>query len=167
MNMKAKKLPVLGVIMVGFLLRSPISHAQTTVVVPDAEQTDASLAATTTSGFGLAFEDLLGIVLTQLTYQDPLKPIDNFEFVSQLAQFSQIQQAENMNSNLEAILQSASVSQATDLLGRTIQLPAGSSEIEGVVTEISFLSGEPRLTIVSSDGFDYSNISLASISVVK
>ncbi|HTO27564.1 MAG TPA: flagellar hook capping FlgD N-terminal domain-containing protein, partial [Devosia sp.] len=57
-----------------------------------------------TDAFGLGFEDLLKIVLTQLTYQDPLKPMDNFQFVSQLAQFSQIQQTQQMADNLRTLV---------------------------------------------------------------
>ena len=68
----------------------------------------ASAATTTTdqaaNAFGLGFQDLLRIILTQLTYQDPLKPMDNFEFVSQLAQFSQIQQGQTMSDRLLGLL---------------------------------------------------------------
>lgn len=59
-----------------------------------------NLSTTASNAFGLGFEDLLKIILTQLTYQDPLKPIENFEFVSQLAQFSQIQQTQTMSDRL-------------------------------------------------------------------
>src|SRR5690606_13462746 len=65
------------------------------------QSTDASQAAP--SAFGLGFDALLKIILTQLTYQDPLKPMDNFEFVSQLAQFSQIQQGQTTNDRLESL----------------------------------------------------------------
>ena len=143
------------------------ARAQDAEILPDNLQTDTGVAGTATSGFGLGFEDLLSIVLTQLTYQDPLKPIDNFEFVSQLAQFSQIQQAENMNNNLEAILQSESVSQATNLLGRQVDIPAGSTVLTGRVASIAFNTGEPRITIETNDGRTISNINLAGISTVR
>lgn len=60
--------------------------------------TTGGVEQTATSAFGFGFEDLLRIVLNQLTYQDPLKPLENFEFVSQLAQFSQIQQHKHLTS---------------------------------------------------------------------
>ena len=65
------------------------------------QSSDPSQAAT--SAFGLGFDALLKIILTQLTYQDPLKPMDNFEFVSQLAQFSQIQQGQTTNDVLNGV----------------------------------------------------------------
>ncbi|MET0183804.1 MAG: flagellar hook capping FlgD N-terminal domain-containing protein [Caulobacterales bacterium] len=117
-----------------------------------------------TDAFGVGFQDLLRIVLTQLTYQDPLKPIENFEFVSQLAQFSQIQQTETMSDRLGAILQATGVNQATNLLGRIVEIPAGETTLAGKVLSISFQSGEPRLTILTDDNQTLTNIALGSVS---
>lgn len=141
--------------------------ADNPTVLPDDVQSNNGIATAANTGFGLGFEDLLSIVLTQLTYQDPLKPIDNFEFVSQLAQFSQIQQTETMSNSLQAILQSESVNQAAGLLGRSVDIPAGPTVIAGTVTAVSFDQGEPRLTIVTADDRTISNIGLASISQVR
>ena len=74
-----------------------------------------------TDAFGLSFESLLKIILTQLTYQDPLKPMDNFEFVSQLAQFSQLQIGQTSNDRLQLLVSAQGNSQATTLLGRTVE----------------------------------------------
>jgi flagellar basal-body rod modification protein FlgD len=114
--------------------------------------------------FGLAFEDLLRIVLTQLTYQDPLKPMENFEFVSQLAQFSQIQQAQTMNERILGILQAQATNQATGVLGRIVDIPAGAATLSGRVVSVSFQAGGPRLTIQTADNRTVSDISLSSVS---
>jgi len=135
-------------------------------VLPDNLQNNSAQNAAN-SAFGLGFEELLNIVLTQLTYQDPLKPIDNFEFVSQLAQFSQIQQTETMSNSLTGILQAQSVSQATGLLGKTVDIPAGPTTISGRVTAISFENGDARLTIETEDQRTISNIGLTAISQVR
>ena len=116
------------------------------------------------NAFGLGFEDLLRIVLTQLTYQDPLKPIENFEFVSQLAQFTQIQQTQTMSERMLGVLQAEATSQATTLLGRTVDIPSGPVTISGRVTSVAFQDGEPRLTIETTDDRTISNISLTSVS---
>ncbi|WP_135212635.1 flagellar hook assembly protein FlgD [Vitreimonas flagellata] len=126
--------------------------------------TSASTGQTATDAFGMGFEDLLRIVLTQLTYQDPLKPMENFEFVSQLAQFSQIQQTQTMSERILGILQAQGANQATSVLGRTVDVPAGQATISGLVESISFQTGEPRLTIKTSDGRTISNIALSSVS---
>ena len=124
-------------------------------------------ASSATDGFGLQFEALLQIVLTQLQFQDPLKPIENFEFVSQLAQFSQIQQAETTNERLLTLLQSDAASQAVGLLGQEVVIPAGASQLTGTVSNISFENGEPTISLTTENGQTVSNISLNSISQIR
>jgi flagellar basal-body rod modification protein FlgD len=122
---------------------------------------------TATSAFGLSFDSLLKIILTQLTYQDPLKPMDNFQFVSQLAQFSQIQLGQTTNDRLESMVTAQANLQATGLLGRTVDIPAGAATISGKVTSIAFQNGDPRLTIETADKQTISNISISSISQIR
>jgi flagellar basal-body rod modification protein FlgD len=131
--------------------------------VAPATQT-GSVQQTATNAFGLGFEDLLRIVLTQLTYQDPLKPVDNFEFVSQLAQFSQIQQTQTMSDRVLGLLQAQATNQATSVLGHFVDIPSGAAQITGKVTSVSFQSGEPQLTIETRDGRTLSGIALTSVS---
>lgn len=117
--------------------------------------------------FGLQFESLLQIILTQLTFQDPLKPIENFEFVSQLAQFSQIQQAETTNEYLQTMLQSDAASQAVGLLGQEVQVPAGPTLLVGRVVSISFENAEPRLTLETDDEQTIQNINLNNVIAIR
>lgn len=126
----------------------------------------ANITTTASNAFGLGFEDLLKIILTQLTYQDPLKPIENFEFVSQLAQFSQIQQTQTMSDRLLGLLQAASTEQATSLLGKKIEIPAGEALLAGRVTAVSFQLGEPRITILTDDQRNITNIAVSSVSKI-
>lgn len=120
-----------------------------------------------TDAFGLGFEDLLKIVLTQLTYQDPLKPMENFEFVSQLAQFSQIQQTQEMASSLQTLVSAQSTAQASSLLGRAVDIPAEGFTLTGRVTAVAFVDGAPRLTILTPDNQTISNIALSSVSQIR
>jgi flagellar basal-body rod modification protein FlgD len=127
----------------------------------------SSSAQTASSAFGLGFESLLKIVLTQLTYQDPLKPMDNFEFVSQLAQFSQIQQGQTMADRLQQLVTAQSTSQATSLLGRQVDIAAGSSTIVGKVKAVSLQDGDVKITIETAQGQTISGLSIASVSQVR
>lgn len=127
----------------------------------------ASLGQSAQSAFGLEFESLLKIILTQLTYQDPLKPLDNAEFVSQLAQFSQLQQTQAMNDQLTNLLAAQAATQATNLLGRIVDVTTGSTSISGRVETVSFTSGQPVVTIRTADGQTVSNISISTISQVR
>lgn len=120
-----------------------------------------------TDAFGLGFEDLLKIVLTQLTYQDPLKPMDNFQFVSQLAQFSQIQQTQQMSESLQTLVSAQSTAQAASLLGRTVDVPASNVTLTGKVTAIAFGQNGPTLTILTTGNQTISDISLSSVSKIR
>ena len=135
----------------------PVSAAATTGSAQDAA----------TSAFGLSFESLLKIILTQLTYQDPLKPVDNFEFVSQLAQFSQIQLGQTTNDKLGTLVTAQGTAQAASLLGRTVDIPSGSAVVTGKVTAISFANGDPQLTITTGDQQTISGLSLANVSQIR
>jgi flagellar basal-body rod modification protein FlgD len=115
------------------------------------QTTQTSAEQSARNAFGVGFEDLLRIILTQLTYQDPLKPIENYEFVSQLAQFSQIQQSETGNERLLGILQTQSTVQATSFLGRRVDIPSGNGVLTGRVVSVSFDNGTARLTIETSN----------------
>lgn len=127
----------------------------------------SSTPATDQSAFGLDFQSLLRIILTQLTYQDPLKPVDNFQFVSQLAQFSQLQQSQTLNDQITNLLAAQSANQATSLLGRTIDFNAGVSSLSGVVKAISFTRGQPTVTVLTTTGQTIANVSIANVSQVR
>jgi flagellar basal-body rod modification protein FlgD len=121
------------------------------------------------SAFGLDFQSLLRIILTQLTYQDPLKPMDNFQFVSQLAQFSQLQQSQSLNDNVTSLLASQAATQATGLLGRTVDFAAvaGGTAQTGIVKSVSFAQGRPEVTVEGAGGQIIANISIADIVQIR
>lgn len=127
----------------------------------------SSVGSTAQSAFGLDFQSLLKIILTQLTYQDPLKPMDNFQFVSQLAQFSQLQQSQSLNDQVTSLLSAQAATQATGLLGRTVDLASTGATLSGQVTAISFNSGQPLLTIKTADGQTIGNLSIADVAQVR
>ena len=137
------------------------------VAPPPSANAGSSVGQEASEAFGLSFESLLRIILTQLTYQDPLKPMDNFEFVSQLAQFSQLQIGQTSNDRLQLLVSAQGNTQATTLLGRTVDIPAGSTTLSGKVVSITFDNGEPRLTLETADDQTISNISLGSVSQIR
>jgi flagellar basal-body rod modification protein FlgD len=142
---------------------------QVSAISPDSPAATAGTGSqeTATSAFGLGFDALLKIILTQLTYQDPLKPMDNFQFVSQLAQFSQIQIGQTTNERLATLVTAQANTQATGLLGREVDIAAGAGIVTGTVTAIAFDNGSPLLTIETGDDRTISGISLGSISQIR
>ena len=133
--------------------------------------TPVSASAASQSANGLDLQSLLQIILTQLRYQDPLKPMDNFEFVSQLAQFAQLQQSQTLNDQVTTLLSTQSASQAAGLLGKTVDLATGSSSTTitetGTVTGVSFSNGVPKITIKTSAGQTIADQPLTSIVQIR
>jgi flagellar basal-body rod modification protein FlgD len=121
------------------------------------------------AAFGLDFQSLLKIILTQLTYQDPLKPLDNTQFVSQLSQFAQLQQTQSLNDQITSLLSAQAATQATSLLGRTVDVNSanGSTVVSGIVTAVSFASGTPQITVKAGDGSIFANLSVANVTQVR
>lgn len=136
-------------------------------VAPPANTGMTQGGTSATEQFGLSFDSLLRIVLTQLTYQDPLKPMENFEFVSQLAQFSQIQQTQTMSDNIETLARAQSTGQAAELLGKTVDLSAGAGTLTGRVVAVAFANGAPTLTIETAEGRTIAGLPLGNVSQIR
>lgn len=86
----------------------------------------------------LGKDDFLRLLTVQLQYQDPLEPIKNTEFVAQMAQFSSLEQLQNINQSLaqnsqgEAQLYTAFRNHlATSLVGKTVEIPAAQINHDG------------------------------------
>src|SRR5262245_53832534 len=71
----------------------------------------------------LGQEDFLRLMITQFKNQDPFKPMENGEFLAQLAQFSTVKGLDDLNNsfgNLSSSVVSNQALQASSLLGRTV-----------------------------------------------
>ena len=112
-------------------------------------------------------EDFLRLLLTQLTFQDPLEPLDNREIVTQLAQFTNLEQTRQLNEDLDSLLTLQSATQSLGILGRTVEFAADAATVVGTVNTVRFVDGIPQLTVLTSDGDVFDGIGLSAISVVR
>ncbi|KWB76992.1 flagellar hook assembly protein FlgD [Burkholderia ubonensis] len=122
---------------------------------------------TRADSLGLNMQSLLQIILTQLTYQDPLKPVDNFEFVSQLAQFTSLEQTRQMTDKLNSLLSAQSATRTLGLLGRNVDVQTDTALMSGVVKSVSFKGDQPQLTIETAGGQFLTNATIAQIVSVR
>jgi flagellar basal-body rod modification protein FlgD len=116
---------------------------------------------------GLDMQSLLKIILTQLTYQDPLKPVDNFEFVSQLAQFTSLEQTRQMTDKIDNLLSVQSATQTFGLLGRNVDVQTDTALLSGIVKSVSFKDSQPQLTIETDSGQFLTNATISQIVSVR
>jgi flagellar basal-body rod modification protein FlgD len=115
----------------------------------------------------ISIEDFLRILTTQLNYQDPLKPMDNTEFVAQLAQFTSLQENQQTNDKLDTLLNIQSATQSVGLIGKTVDVSSAGGSQTGRVASLDFSSGQPQLGIALDSGQTLNGISLAQISNVR
>jgi flagellar basal-body rod modification protein FlgD len=101
------------------------------------EDFNRSLTPGRTAQAELGKDDFLKLLIAQLSHQDPTQPLQDREFVAQMAQFSTLEQMTNMNGELSKVLGLLARSQAVNLLGRTVEILQGQSSITGRVEAIS------------------------------
>lgn len=101
-------------------------------------------------------DEFLKILITQLTNQDPTEPMQDREFIAQMAQFSALEQMTNMSSQFErlgGILQSG---QAVGLLGKDVDIAVGEQIVSGKVTQVT--GGEYPQVYVNGAYYDYASV---------
>lgn len=117
----------------------------------------SSISGATTSTNTNTFEAGLGqlggdaflhLLVTQLRFQDPTKPMEDKEFIAQLAQFSNLEQVQEMNDQLFMLAQLFATTQAMSLVGRNIEYyDANGQPQTGQVTAINFRDGIAYLVV--------------------
>ncbi|WP_226665691.1 flagellar hook assembly protein FlgD [Metabacillus litoralis] len=98
-------------------------------------------SATRTGSSNLGKDEFLKILMTQLQNQDPLNPMEDKEFIAQMAQFSTLEQTTNMASMMEKFIkvqnQSDSILKYSEMIGKKVDWKNSEAETGiGVVTSI-------------------------------
>ncbi len=127
----------------------------TTSVTSSATPTSSATAATTAPN-QLGKDDFLKLLTAQLANQDPLQPVDNQAFIAQLAQFSSLEQLQNVSTKLDNLLTATSTSTqvtAASLVGKTVTYASDGMDLTsgqpaGMQVE---LSGAATVTAVIQD----------------
>lgn len=105
------------------------SLSQTSFTLPQSDSTS------------LGKDDFLRILVTQLQNQNPLNPVSSDQFAAQLAQFSSLEQLQNMNANLERALElDIALSQA---INNTMATTFIGKSVTAVGNQLSVVEGEP------------------------
>ncbi len=113
---------------------------------------DSSSAINTASNIQM---DYMKLLVTQLQNQNPLEPMDNNEMASQLAQFSQLQQLESMNSNFAKVLAGTERNYANSLIGKEISFASedetGTRDITSGIVEEVINNVDGEIILVTAD----------------
>lgn len=111
-------------------------------------------------------EDFIRLFLTQLQFQDPLEPVDNREFLAQLAQFTSLEQSRQTSQNTTDLLSMNATTQAVGLLNRQVEVSGLAAAFSGTVTAVRFTSDGAQLTV--ANGTDVrTSIRLSQVTLVR
>lgn len=110
----------------------------------------------------LGKDQFLQLLITQLRHQDPINPVEDKEFIAQLAQFSSLEQMQNLNTNLEDMMMAqqklTALGQATQMIGKEVELLTKDGEsLFGLVTGVQFKNGWPEI-IVDGKLYDFTEV---------
>src|SRR4051794_27867187 len=100
----------------------------------------------------LGKDDFLKLMVAQLKYQDPLKPTDQSQFMTQMAQFSTVEGINNLQATLASMSQASSISQAVGLIGKDVTyLTADGTTGTGTASSVSMLDGAVTVHVGDTD----------------
>ena len=126
------------------------------------KNTDAQKA----SSDSLGQSDFLKLMTTQLQNQDPFAPMDNGDFIAQMAQFSTVTGIEEVNSSLKTLVNKfdqGRIATASNLLGHSVLVPGNISrpddkgELHGVL-DLPQATSMARVVISDADSGEELNI---------
>ncbi len=109
--------------------------------------------STKSSGSSLDKDAFMQSLVAQLSNQDPLEPTDNTEYVAQLAQFTLLEQIQQLNST-------TNTNQAYSLMGKYVYVDEkgdGSSYVFGQVDGVSIEDGKPYV-MVGDQKYSYDSV---------
>ena len=121
-----------------------------------AESFNLAISDTRVSKQELGKDDFLKLLIAQLTNQDPTEPMEDREFIAQMAQFSTLEQMTNLTGEFQALSGLLQSGQAVSLLGRSVEVVLGEHVTSGVVTEVT--GGEFPQVLVNGIYYDFSNV---------
>lgn len=105
----------------------------------------------------------LKLLVTQLKYQDPMKPLEDKEFIVQMAQFSSVEQLQNLSVGMDRFVQlqtrASLMSEATGFMGRTVTVndAATGKSVTGKVSGVKVVEGVPKI-VVNAGEYDVGSV---------
>ena len=104
----------------------------------------------------LGKDDFIKLLITQLSYQDPTAPVQDKEFIAQMAQFSSLEQMTNMSADFAKLTAMLSGSEANGALGKNVELLDGDRVVQGMVKAVT--RGEIPQVLVNGAYYNWEQV---------
>ena len=116
-------------------MASPVAEVKDGKIVSQTTNTQK-----TTKSNGMDKESFLQLLVAQMKYQDPLEPTSNTEYISQYAQFSQVESLQSMSSNMD-------LQRASNLVGKEVYIETTGTDgetktVQGRVDYVTYKRGK-------------------------
>lgn len=96
----------------------------------------------------LGKDDFLKLLVAQLSHQDPLDPMEDREFIAQMASFSELEQMTNLNDTMTNFASGQMLSQYAPLVGKNVEgMDTNGESFSGTIDSIKFVKGKVYATI--------------------
>ncbi|MDR1363842.1 MAG: flagellar hook assembly protein FlgD [Spirochaetaceae bacterium] len=120
------------------------------------DEFNAKLNDGKTKSQGLDRDDFLKLLVTQLSYQNPAAPMEDKEFIAQMAQFSSLEQMTNMASDFSKLTEIIAGSEANSAIGKSVEILEGNNAVQGTVKAVT-RGGAPQV-LVNGNYYQWSQV---------
>jgi len=104
----------------------------------------------------LGKDDFLKILITQLSYQDPTSPMEDKQFIAQMAQFSTLEQMTGMAKDFSKLTSMLMGNEASSALGKSVEVIEGERIVQGVVQAVT--RGETPQVLVNGNFYNWDQV---------
>jgi len=110
----------------------------------------------------LGADDFMKLLSTQMTSQDPMNPMKDTEYISQMASFTSLEQMRTMSNSFTQFSKDQQIASAPQFLGNKVTVAdPNRGDVTGTVDSIDFSSGSPCVVI---NGTPYATSLITSVS---
>lgn len=112
----------------------------------------------------LQMEDFLQLLTSQISNQDPLEPMKDTEFISQMANIASLEQMQQFSKGFESFANSHKDMVAQAYLGRVVEIKSGGEQLSGTVHSVERTDDGKISVLVNDKAYDPNDIVKVSLS---
>lgn len=112
----------------------------------------------------LKMEDFLQLLTSQITNQDPLEPMKDTEFISQMANIASLEQMQQFTKGFSKFADSHVEMLAQSYLGNHVEISSNNRDVSGVVEAVSKLDDGSIQLVVAGETYDPSEVRRVELS---
>ena len=126
-------------------------------------RTTPSASEDSQSSATMQMDDFLQLLTSQISNQDPLEPMKDTEFISQMANIASLEQMQQFSKGFEMFASSHKDMVAQAYLGRAVEIKSGSEELSGIVNAVERSEDGKISVLVHNKAYDPNEIVKVSL----